>query len=866
MYHISFQKAGENIPFKLMVVLPYSALKEKSVLEYYVTPFNLDPKQILFVGFETVSGKQLSAKTAKEYAAEISECAAMFKIPCVYLTITEIFKKLMGLTNASNYLGIPSRPKDTNNNFDLVLGINHTRIYYDPPLAKDLERSYNVAIALSEGRHLDVIPPDLKSKVKIVDDVFEMKNVLDSLLNEPHLSLDTETFSLKFYKAGIGSFTLAPSTDLAYSFPCDLMEEDGINIRLKNPIVRNLLKEFLIKYQGTVRYHNMSYDAKILVYVLFMNENLNNFEGMLEGINVLTKNFDDTKIITYLATNSTAGNELSLKAQAQEFAGNYSLGKEITDILSINMEDLLVYNGIDGLSTNYVYDKHHPTMVADQQLNIYNVIFKPSIKLFLQAELVGIPISMDKVNEAEKILLADKEKQYQIIFNNAFVQSFIPLLQQEKTDAHNAKLKTKVIDVSEYAHITYNPNSDKQTCRLLFDEAGLEFEDLTDSGAPSVSKDALIKIKALNPNRTDILDVINALIELSEITILLDNFITSFKENSVEREGMGYFLFGSFNLGGTVSGRLSSSKPNLQNIPSSGNKYAKLIKSCFVPPKGWLFCGADFSSLEDRISALTTKDPNKLKIYLDGYDGHCIRAYSYFGHKMPDIDPTSVESINSIAVKYPKERQDSKAPTFLLTYDGTYHGLMHNCGFTKDEAIAIESAYHSLYIVSDQWKEERILQANKDGYATVAFGLRVRTPVLGQVLYNSFKTPYQAKKEARTVGNAMGQSYGMLNNRAGIEVQEKTLNSPYALDIMPTCHIHDAQYFLVRNKVEPIHFLNEILIPAMEWQELDEIKHPQVKLGGELSVFWPSWANEVKIPNGASQEEIKLLAKEVSKK
>ena len=128
------------------------------------------------------------------------------------------------------------------------------------------------------------------------------------------------------------------------------------------------------------------------------------------------------------------------------------------------------------------------------------------------------------------------------------------------------------------------------------------------------------------------------------------------------------------------------------------------------------------------------------------------------------------------------------------------------------------------------------------------------------------KTPYEALAEARTVGNAMGQSYGMLNNRAGIEVQEKTLESEFALDIWPCCHIHDAQYFLVRNKIEPIHYLNETLIPAMEWQELDEIKHPLVKLGGELSVFFPSWEEEVKIPNKATKEEIIAIAKEASKK
>ena len=95
---------------------------------------------------------------------------------------------------------------------------------------------------------------------------------------------------------------------------------------------------------------------------------------------------------------------------------------------------------------------------------------------------------------------------------------------------------------------------------------------------------------------------------MSDISILLNTFIKSFYENSVQKKDGHWYLFGSFNLGGTVSGRMSSSNPNLQNLPSGGNPYAKLIKACFGAPEGYFFCGADFASLEDRISALTTKD------------------------------------------------------------------------------------------------------------------------------------------------------------------------------------------------------------------------------------------------------------------
>lgn len=75
-----------------------------------------------------------------------------------------------------------------------------------------------------------------------------------------------------------------------------------------------------------------------------------------------------------------------------------------------------------------------------------------------------------------------------------------------------------------------------------------------------------------------------------------------------------------------------------QQLPSTGSRFAKPVKKCFKAPKGWIFCGIDFNSLEDRISALTTKDPNKLDVYIKGFDGHSLRAYYYWKDQMPDIE------------------------------------------------------------------------------------------------------------------------------------------------------------------------------------------------------------------------------------
>ena len=65
-------------------------------------------------------------------------------------------------------------------------------------------------------------------------------------------------------------------------------------------------------------------------------------------------------------------------------------------------------------------------------------------------------------------------------------------------------------------------------------------------------------------------------------------------------------------------------------MPATGSRFAKPVKKCFKSTEQWVYCGIDFSSLEDYISALTTKDPEKLKVYIDGYDGHSLRAWYYF--------------------------------------------------------------------------------------------------------------------------------------------------------------------------------------------------------------------------------------------
>ena len=216
----------------------------------------------------------------------------------------------------------------------------------------------------------------------------------------------------------------------------------------------------------------------------------------------------------------------------------------------------------------------------------------------------------------------------------------------------------------------------------------------------------------------------------------------------------------------------------------------------------------------------------------------------------------NVELINSISNKYKTLRQDSKAPTFALTYQGTWSTLVKNCGFTEELAKQIEARYHELYVVSDKWIAQRLDEAAKYGYVVAAFGLRVRTPKLAQVIRGNSRTPKEAEAEGRTAGNALGQSWCLLNSRAASEFLSLVRQSQYKYDIRPLMQIHDAQYYLVPDDIDLIMFMNRHLVDAVHWQNHPDIYHPDVGLGGELSLFYPNWSKEMTIPNSISKEDL----------
>ena len=883
MKHIIFELSPDS-RYPVAVLIKGAAFNQHALQTNYIDPLmarGVAKNQVIAFTLEYNSDNKAPAKLIKGYLESLLPAVNSLGVKYLYCADGNYFKVLTKKAKAEPYVGyaLPCAIEGYEH-IQVMLGLNYQALVYDPNQLPKLVMGLDVLAGTINGTH-QKLGTNIIKFAEYPEELADIAAWLDRLHQYPALTVDIEGFSLEFDKCGIGSISFAWNKHEGMGFLCDYTPftdpndvlETGLHGYYKpNHPIRQLLRKFFTKYKGSITFHNACFDVRALIYYLWMEERLLDRVGLLEGLDIMYRDLHDTKIITYLATNNTAGNELKLKKQAHEFAGNYAQDEEdIKDIRRIPPKELLEYNLVDCLATWFVRDKHWSTMVADNQLDIYTHLFLPSLKVITQMELTGMPMERSRVQEAKAELERLEASYLKVIMGHPLIAPLEAKMTHEAWEKDfedrrgKAKNPDKIFpkDRTFFPKSVFNPNSGPQLQRLLYQEMGLPVIDLTDTKQPATGGDTLKKL-VNHASKPEDKAFLQDMVEYIGVTKILSAFIPAF-ERAVDKGDGRVWLHGSFNLGGTVSGRLSSSKPNMQQLPS-GSAHGKLIKSCFVAPDGWVLAGADFNALEDRINTLLTKDPNKIKVFTEGYDSHCLRAFYFFPEKLPGI-VDSVESINSIKKVFPDIRQLAKSPAFALQYAGTWRTLHKNLGFPEEDAKRIEAGFRKMYKVSEDWVNEKVELACKQGYVDLAFGLRIRTPLLQQVIWGGPKMPQEAAGEARTLGNAVsGQSYGLLNNRACNEFMAKVWASPYRYDVIPIAMIHDSIYLLIRDRVDIVAWVNEELPKSMSWQELPEIQHPDVKLSAELDVHYKGWHQPITLPNHATIREILEICKREGQK
>lgn len=493
--NIHYQK--EN---KATSAILIKTLHKENIQQHYVNYLELD--ESIYAFNLKFNGNKINATESKIYLNQLLPILDGLSITTLLICSSEYFKFLTGVGKVEPHYGyiLPCKIKGYEH-INCILSINYQALFYNPDLQSKLDLSLQTLKNHLLGSYKE-LGSDIIHSEAYPDTLEDIAMWLDRLHQYDALTCDTETRSLEFHNAGLESIAFAWDEHNFVSFCVD----KGNSIEKANQ-VKALLRVFFETFEGKLIYFNAGYDLKILTYQLFMN-NLLDQEGLLKGLDVMTKNVGDAKLVTYLATNSCAGNTLDLKSNSHSFTGKYALN--VTDTTVIPKDELLRYGGIDVLATWFVYKKNYPIMVADNQLDIYNTIFIPSVKVIMQMELTGLCLNMNRVLEVENELSQIKDKALNIINNSIFTKQTekqlteLTWIKDYEDRKNKAKNPDKILPKAIKKKVIFNPNSPNHLSTLLYDVLGLPITDTTETGLPATGADVIKKKKLQLMNQFNI--------------------------------------------------------------------------------------------------------------------------------------------------------------------------------------------------------------------------------------------------------------------------------------------------------------------------------------------------------------------------
>ena len=252
----------------------------------------------------------------------------------------------------------------------------------------------------------------------------------------------------------------------------------------------------------------------------------------------------------------------------------------------------------------------------------------------------------------------------------------------------------------------FNINSTKQLGEVLFTELGLPKQGIrkTTHGY-STAADALALLKGKH-------EVINLILDYRQISKLKSTYVDALPKLINPHTGR---IHTSYNQTGAVTGRLSSSNPNLQNIPIR-TELGRQIRKAFIAPDGWLFLAADYSQIELRVLAHVSQDPELLDAFHKDQDVHARTAAAVYG--IP-IDQVTKE-----------QRRIAKTVNFGLIYGQSAYGLSQQTELDFDEAERFIDRYFHTYPGVKKWLDETRNLAHSQGYVETLLGRRRYFPEL----------------------------------------------------------------------------------------------------------------------------------------
>jgi DNA polymerase-1 len=521
---------------------------------------------------------------------------------------------------------------------------------FNLPLLKELFKELEFTKFLDEITPLEV---EEKVNYKIVDSAVELKNLIRKIEGKKELALDTETTSISPREAQLVGISISLKKKEGFYIPVGHLEGKNLAMELVLSEFKPILENEKIKKIG----QNLKYDLQIL----------KRYEIDVKGISF------DTMIASYLLNPSSRQHNLSKLAleildhkmiPIDELIGS---GKKQKSFATVPISKATEYSCEDADMALRLKEYFQPKIKELSLEKLFYEVELPLIEVLAEMEMTGVSID---VPHLKKLSLSLK-----------------------------VKLEELTQEICKIAGEEFNINSTQQLSKILFEKLKLTPVRKTEKKtAQSTDVGVLEELAKSHP-------LPKILLEYRQLSKLKSTYIDALPELINEKTKR---IHTSFNQTVTATGRLSSSDPNLQNIPIRTD-LGREIRRAFIPANdGYLILSADYSQIELRILAHFSQDQTLMQSFFQGEDIHTRTASEVFGIPMDKVTL--------------QQRREAKTANFAVIYGVSAYGLSQQTEMSPPEAARFIEIYFKRYPKVKEYLEGMIDYARKNGFVTTLLG------------------------------------------------------------------------------------------------------------------------------------------------
>lgn len=510
----------------------------------------------------------------------------------------------------------------------------------------DSNRPHDLQIEIPQAKNIENTPHDYQ----IVTDLQKLEEILDLAINTGVLAIDTETTGLDPMTCELVGISISYQAHQAYYIPwVDVDKSAVINLFNKKLANENLLKIG----------QNIKYDHIVLNQIgIEMGSPL--FDTMIAHylIDPDTKHNMDFLAETYLSYTPQPIEDLIGKRGVRQL-----------NMADIEVEKVKDYAAEDADITLQLYHKLLPELKTDNLDKLFDEIEIPLVPVLSRMEQAGVAIDVDFL------------KQY--------------------SDELNTELLAIQEDIFELSGAHFNIDSPKQLGEVLFDTMKIPYKGKkTKTGQYSTNEKTLLDLAGDEP-------IIDKVLDYRELKKLKSTYVDALPSLVHEKTGL---IHTTFNQTIVSTGRLSSTNPNLQNIPIRTERGRHIRKAFVSRGEGRKILSADYSQIELRVIASLSQDEKMMEAFEQGHDIHAATAANVYNVPLEEVDGDM--------------RRKAKMVNFGIIYGISAFGLGQRLGISRNEAQELIDQYFEKYPGIKSYMDKSIEFAKEKGYVQTIYGRR----------------------------------------------------------------------------------------------------------------------------------------------